>query len=87
MNENTTTAPKSDTEMKQLMEHLTEAEYENLLQSRNNQDWANACDRVKNARNGAYPRDWFQRIILSGVMNAVLGPGSDQIKVVSVPLK
>jgi hypothetical protein len=80
-------APKSDTEVKQLMENLTDNEYMRLLQSRSSKDWGDVCDEIKRARNGVYPRDWFQKIILSGVMNAVLGPGSDQIQVVSVPLK
>ena len=36
------------------------------------QDWANACDAVKNARGGQYPSDWWDKVKLSGMMDRIL---------------
>jgi hypothetical protein len=59
--------PESDVE-RSLLEHLTEDEYVDLLATRNGREWDRACDRVKAARNGQYPYDWFSRMNRSGVM-------------------
>jgi hypothetical protein len=35
-------------------------------------DWNNACTKIKGARNGSYPPDWWKKVKLSGLMDAVL---------------
>jgi hypothetical protein len=46
---------------------LTDAELKALKESKNEQEWNDACDAVKKARNGSYPSDWFAKVLLSGV--------------------
>ncbi len=49
--------------------NLTEAEFLDLTSTKNEEEWNAACDRVKAARDGAYPPDWWPRMMLSGVMH------------------
>lgn len=67
--------------MEDLMENITDKEMEMLNNCKTEDEWNNACNTVKKARRGTYPRDWFQKVILSGMINKVLGQGSDQIKI------
>lgn len=50
---------------------LTDAEMTRLKDTKTAQEWDAACDAVKNARGGAYPEDWFAKILMSGVMARV----------------
>ncbi len=50
--------------------------------SRNEGDWNTNCGVVK-AACGGYPDFWFREIIASGLMNDTLGPGSDEIHIVT----
>lgn len=57
-----------------------EAEVVALMRSsKNEQEWAANCDTVKAILDGQYPDFWFKAIIQSGLINEVLGPGSDEI--------
>ena len=56
----------------ELLEHLTDEEFSELTSVQSEAEWNAACDRVKKARDGAYPRDWWPRMMLSGVMHQVL---------------
>ncbi len=51
-----------------------------LRSSKNSQEWNDNCDLVKKAFNG-YPSWWYQEIILSGLCDEILGPGSSTIKI------
>ena len=51
-----------------LNEKLTDAEIIDLGKTRNEREWGEVCDRIKAARGGNYPREWFRRIVVSGFM-------------------
>lgn len=51
-----------------LTEKLTDAEMIDLGKTRNDREWGDVCDRIKAARDGQYPREWFPRVVLSGFM-------------------
>ena len=44
---------------------LTDAEYDALCAAAppSTREWSDACRRIKDARDGAYPADWFERIL------------------------
>lgn len=47
---------------------LTDEELQ-LLETVNTEDeWNDACDKVKKARGGKYPPDWYARVIAGGVI-------------------
>lgn len=54
-----------------IMEKLTDEEFKDLTSAKNEEEWNAAYDRVKEARQGQYPRDWWPRMMLSGVMRRV----------------
>lgn len=39
---------------------------------RSEDDWNQACDRIKASRGGQYPKDWWVRVMLSGLMARVV---------------
>jgi len=49
---------------------ITEQEIETLEKAMTENDWNNACDKIKGARGGQYPEDWWQRVVLNGMMDA-----------------
>ena len=51
-----------------LTEKLTRDEIIDLGKTRNEREWGEVCDRIKAARGGNYPREWFRRIVVSGFM-------------------
>ena len=53
------------------MENLTEVEYNELVNARSEEEWEVACGRVKDARGGHYPADWYAKILRSGIANLV----------------
>ncbi len=50
--------------------NLTEAELMTLIVCTTVDGWNAACDAIKAARNGQYPPDWYERVMLSGVSAA-----------------
>lgn len=50
---------------------LTDAEMTRLKNTKTEQEWSDACDAVKAARGGAYPEDWFVKVLASGLMSRV----------------
>ena len=54
-----------------------------MKSSKSEADWNTNCDTVKKECGGDYPSFWYAEIILSGLMNDTLGPGSDEIKISS----
>lgn len=50
--------------------NITDDELATLERCRSEPDWNQACERIKAAR-GQYPDDWFERVLLSGLMARV----------------
>jgi hypothetical protein len=50
------------------MSLITESELFMLKETTNAQEWNSACDKIKRARNGQYPEDWYERVMLPGVI-------------------
>ena len=54
------------------MKKLTYEEVIMLGDCQSEEDWGNACRKIKGARNGNYPEDWWDRVKLSGLMDRVM---------------
>lgn len=54
-----------------------------MSESRSKDDWNRRCDIVK-AACGGYPDYWFSTCIASGLINQILGQGSDTIKITGI---
>ena len=46
---------------------LTTEEFNALKAAKSEKEWNGVCDKVKAARGGEYPADWFPRVILTGL--------------------
>ena len=46
---------------------LTEKELAALTNTKSETEWNDVCDSVKAAREGQYPSDWYQKVVLSGL--------------------
>lgn len=53
-----------------------------LQKSTNKDEWNATCDRIKAANRGTYPEWWYPEVIMSGLIDKVLGAGSGQIKII-----
>jgi hypothetical protein len=51
--------------------NITEEEISDLKLCRSQEEWNDTCDKIKSDRDGEYPPDWFQRVMMSGVMSSV----------------
>ena len=51
---------------------ITKEELERLEACQTADEWADACDAVKDARDGNYPEDWWPKVKLSGMMDRIL---------------
>lgn len=51
--------------------NLTDDEFRRALDTSNPLEWNDFCDEVKAARGGEYPPDWFERMLVSGVMATI----------------
>jgi hypothetical protein len=49
------------------MDNITEEELNRLRNSKNEEDWNDACDAIKAARGGRYPSDWWPKVMQSGL--------------------
>ena len=54
------------------MNNITTEELQRLEDCKSAQDWSDACDAVKEARNGQYPPDWWDKVKLSGMMDRIM---------------
>ena len=52
---------------------LTDEELKSLEACQSGEDWRNACDKIKAARDGMYPDDWWDKVKLSGMMDRIMG--------------
>lgn len=53
-----------------------------MTSSKNHVEWADNCDKVKEACNG-YPDFWYAEIIASGLCNEVLGERASDMKIIN----
>ncbi len=54
-----------------------------MKSSKDSLEWGRNCDVVKSKHNNDYPDYWYQEIILSGLMDEVLGDGASTMKITS----
>lgn len=70
------------------MKPITEAELNSLKATKNEREWNAACDAIKKARNGSYPDDWWPKVKLTGLMDAIFAswdkPGDPEIRVETI---
>lgn len=53
---------------------MKESEVVKLMESsKNESEWNTNCDTVKKSCGGDYPEFWFSAIIVSGLINRVMG--------------
>ncbi len=52
-----------------MFSELTKNEIERLNEAKTEHEWNDVCDAVKAARDGNYPRDWYSRVVRSGLLN------------------
>lgn len=48
--------------------NLTEKEIKELKMTKSEKQWNATCDKIKHARGGVYPPDWWEKMALSGLM-------------------
>ena len=66
---------------------LTDEEMGSLISVKSEVDWADACRKIKSARGGQYPHDWFARVLQTGLMTRVCSsftPNAQEMKVVAI---
>jgi hypothetical protein len=54
-----------------LNEHLTDEEINKLKGCRSEDEWNETCVYIKERRGGRYPRDWWEKILKSGLMHEI----------------
>ena len=62
------------------MNRITDREIRLLENCKSDGDWSIAVKRIKDARGGEYPGDWWEKVKMSGLMDRVLsqwGASSD----------
>jgi hypothetical protein len=53
------------------MSKITNQELEALKKvARNSQQWDKLCSQIRRSRNGKYPSDWFEKVILANIRKA-----------------
>ena len=60
---------------------ITDEELKSLEACQSGEDWRDACDKIKAARDGMYPDDWWDKVKLSGMMDRIMercGADSEQ---------
>ena len=51
---------------------ITDEELKSLEACQSGEDWRDACDKIKAARDGMYPDDWGDKVKLSGMMDSIM---------------
>tara|TARA_R100000655_G_scaffold22030_1_gene44834 strand:- start:856 stop:1062 length:207 start_codon:yes stop_codon:yes gene_type:complete len=51
---------------------LTDEELKSLEACQSGEDWSNATNKIKAARDGMYPDDWWDKVKLSGMMDRIM---------------
>lgn len=58
---------------------ITDAELATLEEAKNDTEWNNACQVIKTARDGAFPSDWYQKVMQAGVITRFLARLGDSM--------
>ncbi len=53
--------------MPRINKGISEEELSTLRNSSSPQEWNLACSKIKEARDGEYPHDWWDKVMLSGL--------------------
>jgi hypothetical protein len=48
--------------------NLTKKEYNQLIATKKSSQWNAVCSQIKKDRGGNYPTDWYEKIIVSGIL-------------------
>lgn len=64
--------------------NLTTEELDRLKSCKSDEDWNKACAAVKAERNGAWPPDWYEKVIATKLVDQVLGAGAGDISLNTV---
>lgn len=66
-----------------MIENLTDEEMQMFEKVQTRAEWRAACTKVKDARDGRYPDDWWPRMKLTGKMDEIIKRfgGSTEVKV------
>lgn len=51
--------------------NITEQEIQKLKNAKSAGEWNSVCREIKSKREGAYPEDWYQKVVQSGLMSEV----------------
>lgn len=54
-----------------MTKNITEEELQALRETRNADDWSRVCNQIKTARRGAYPPDWWPKVMASGLVEEI----------------
>jgi hypothetical protein len=67
--------------------NITEDEIAMLEACESSADWSAVCRKIKAARDGAYPPDWWPKVKMSGMMDRIMAKwgSSSEIKI-AVPV-
>ena len=49
--------------------NITDKELEKLKATKTVNEWNSTCNEIKKARAGNYPPDWFEKVIISGLIS------------------
>jgi len=52
--------------------NLTREEMDLLTSCQSEDDWNSACEAIKIVRGGAYPQDWYSRVLGNGLMDNIV---------------
>lgn len=63
--------------------NLTEEEMQRLQSVKSSQEWNEACDAIKGAREGGYPPDWYEKVIMTRLADKVLGAGAGDMRIMA----
>ena len=69
------------------MSNITQEELELLDSCQSAKDWGQACDKIKKARGGEYPPDWWDKVKLSGMMDKILARWGRDSSLTLAPFK
>jgi hypothetical protein len=51
--------------------NITTSEISALENCKSEKEWDQICDQIKADRSGNYPPDWYDKVMLSGLMSRV----------------
>ena len=66
------------------MNNITNEELSMLEACQSAEDWREACDKIKGAREQCYPDDWWNKVKLTGMMDRILARWGNDSEIKSV---